>query len=141
MKITLWSEQACPVQIWNQDDFRIYLHAKHNIPLEDYIDVNLNNDVMIFSNNVLEKSQSDVDGDYATTYTPSGVEVQQFLRNYHNPHVTQSQLDWIASYIKGEKESNDKLIKNGQLLSINMNYTMFICKIRLSLVVNVSMVL
>ena len=55
----LWSEQCCPVNIWNQDDFRMYLHAKYNIKLENYIDINLNNDVIIFSNNILKKSQSD----------------------------------------------------------------------------------
>ena len=55
----LWSEQCCPVKIWNQDDFRMYLHAKHNIKLENYLDIHKNNDVIIFSNNILKKSQSD----------------------------------------------------------------------------------
>lgn len=50
-----------PVKIWNQDDFRIYLWSKFGIKLEDYINTKWNNDIVIFSNNVLKNSQSDVD--------------------------------------------------------------------------------
>lgn len=57
----LWSQQMLPVKIWNQDDFRIFLHCKHGIKLEDYINTEWNNDIVIFSNNVLMNSQSDVD--------------------------------------------------------------------------------
>lgn len=113
----LWSEQACPVRIWNQDDFRIYLFSKYNIKLEDYINTKWNNDVVIFSNNVLAKSQSDVDGDYSTTYTPKGLLFQKLLREYANPNTTSSERDWIKSYVDGEKDSNSKLIDvNGNLV-------------------------
>ena len=56
---SLWRLQNIPVRIWNQDDFRIYLHCKHGIKLEDYINTELNNDIVIFSNDVLKRSQSD----------------------------------------------------------------------------------
>lgn len=57
-------------------------------------------------------------GDHSTTYTPKGLDVQEYLRNYENEHVTQSQHDWIASYVEGERESNDDLIdpKTGELV-------------------------
>ena len=55
----LWRRQLCPLKIWNEDSFRIFLHHKYGIKLEDYINPRLNQDVIIFSGNVLAKSQSD----------------------------------------------------------------------------------
>lgn len=55
----LWRSQLLPIKIWNQDDFRIYLYSKHGIKLENYINTEWNNDVVIFSNDILKKSQSD----------------------------------------------------------------------------------
>lgn len=106
----LWSAQACPVQIWSRTDFRNYLLNKHGIVLEDYIHPDFNNDIVIFSNNVLKRSQSDVDGDHSATFIPAGIENQELIREYHDPNVTQSQLDWLDDYIAGERDSNDDLI-------------------------------
>lgn len=58
---SLWRKQLCALRIWNQDDFRIFLHTKYNINLEDYINPEFNDDIVLFSNDVLENSQSDVD--------------------------------------------------------------------------------
>lgn len=119
----LWQKQMLPVKIWNQDDFRIYLHCKFGIKLEDYINTKWNNDIIIFSNNCLKNSQSDVDGDHSSVFTPEGLEIQECLRNYSNEHVTQSEIEWIDDYIKGELESNDDLIKNGVL--VNHTYKLY----------------
>lgn len=107
----LWRRQLCALKIWNEDDFRIYLHHHHNIKLEDYISAKHNEDIILFSGNVLEASQSDVDGDHACVFTPEGVEdIQAILRNYYDPHITQNELDWIQKYIAGERDSNSALI-------------------------------
>lgn len=105
-----------PVKIWNQDDFRIYLWSKFGIKLEDYINTKWNNDIVIFSNNVLKNSQSDVDGDHSCVYSGAGLDFQKSLREYHNEHITESQRRWIQSYIDGEAESNDDLIVKGVLV-------------------------
>ena len=113
----LWSAQACPLKIWSRTDFRNYLLNKHGIILEDYIHPNFNNDIIIFSNNILKRSQSDVDGDHSAIFIPSGQENQQLIREYHDPNLTQSQLNWLDDYIAGERDSNDDLIdpKTGEL--------------------------
>lgn len=119
----LWQKQMLPVKIWNQDDFRIYLHCKFGIKLEDYINTEWNNDIVIFSNNCLKSSQSDVDGDHSSVFTPSGLEVQECLRNYKNEHVTESEVQWIEDYITGELDSNNDLIKDGVL--VNHTYKLY----------------
>ena len=121
----LWQAQSCPLVIWSKDDFRLYLKTKHNIELEDYIHPTLNHDVLIFSNNVFEKSQSDQDGDHSTVFLPKGEEVQDAIIDYHNPHLTESEVNWIKSYVAGEFSANDDLIdpKTGEL--INHKYTLY----------------
>lgn len=120
---SLWRSQNLPVRIWNQDDFRMYLHCKHGIKLEDYINTEWNNDVVIFSNDVCKKSQSDIDGDHSTVYIPAGEEVQELLKNFEDEHITEAEHQWIQTYIDGEKESNDDLIKDGKLVA--HTYTLY----------------
>lgn len=62
-------------------------------------------------------------GDHSTTYTPKGLEIQECLRTYKDEHIVQAERDWIQSYIDGEKESNDDLIKNGEL--VKHSYTLY----------------
>ena len=121
---TLWRKQNIPVKIWNQDDFRIYLWSKFGIKLENYINTKWNNDVVIFSNNVCRDSQSDIDGDHSTVFTPEGLEVQECLRTYKDDHVVEAEHEWIQDYIKGEMESNEDLIKEDGTL-VNHVYTLY----------------
>lgn len=116
----LWSAQACANRIWSKQDFSMYLFNKHGILLEDYIHPTLNNDIMIFSNNILKRSQSDVDGDHAANSIPADTDQhhnQALLKEFFDPNITQSQYDWIDAYIAGEREANDDLIdpKTGNL--------------------------
>ena len=120
---TLRRKQNIPVKIWNQDDFRIYLWSKFGIKLENYINTKWNNDVVIFSNNVCRDSQSDIDGDHSTVFTPEGLEVQECLRTYKDDHVVEAEHEWIQDYIKGEMESNEDLINEDGTL-VNHVYTL-----------------
>lgn len=61
LKISLWRLQNKPLKIWSKEDFRIHLYLKHGIDLEDYLHVDYNNDLVIFSTDVLRASCSDVD--------------------------------------------------------------------------------
>lgn len=121
----LWRSQGCPLQIWNSDDFEIYLSHKFGISLKDYIHPHLNNDVLIFSNNIFAKSQSDQDGDHSAVFIPAGLEAQDSIKNYHDPNITEAERLWIAEYLDGERESNDDLIDKttGQL--INHTYKLY----------------
>ena len=66
-----------------------------------------------------------VSGDHSTVFLPKGEEVQDAIIDYHNPHLTESEVNWIKSYVAGEFSANDDLIdpKTGEL--INHKYTLY----------------
>lgn len=122
---SLWRKQIKPLKIWDKTSFRMFLHYKYGIKLEDYITPELNKDIILFSNNILDDNQSDADGDHSNVYTPAGLAVQEALRNYNDHHITKNECDWIVDYIKGEREANDDLI-NPKTKNLNpVSYTLY----------------
>ena len=58
---SLWRTQVCKVNVWNADEFRIYLHTTHGINLDKYLLIQENDDLIFFSGNVCGLQHSDID--------------------------------------------------------------------------------
>lgn len=114
---SLWDSQFCKLKIWTQDDFRLHLFCRYGISLEQYLDIHMNGDILLISQDVLKLNHSDVDGDHSCVYIMQTPEGQRIVREATPINICEIEAKWHDVYIAGERTANNVLIDvNGKLV-------------------------
>ena len=100
----LWASMFVELRVWNRDEFAHHLATEHGILLSNYLDEELNKDVVFIDPiSIVQLAHSDVDGDLAPLYCFKHSVDKPF---YTPMDICEKEKKWNEEYFKGEFDSD-----------------------------------